>query len=482
MTEASAVVVGSGPNGLAAAVTLARAGLTVRVLERSDAIGGGARTAELTLPGFRHDICSAVHPLAFASPFFREFALEQRIPFAVPEISFAHAMERTPAALAHRSLERTARELGPDGPAYRRLLSPLVRRADALAKATGSPLLPWPRQPLTTLRLGAAALEQGGRGWDRRFRGEAAGALLTGAMAHANLPLPSVGAAATGLTLAAHAHARGWPIPLGGSQAIVDALVADLVAHGGTVTTGVEVASLDEVRDAQVVLLDVTPRAFVRLTGGRLPRGYRRALECFRYGSGVAKADFALARPVPWRDARLVHAAAVHLGGTRAEIARSEGEVARGAHPENPYVLVSQPTVFDPTRAPEGRHTLWAYTHVPAGSRLDRTEAIVQEIERHAPGFRDTILAVSSMDAGAVAAHNPNYVGGDIGSGAGSLAQLVRRPVLGADPWRTPIAGVYLCSASVVPGPGVHGMAGWQAALSALRREFGVRAAPSLAP
>ncbi|HET8927757.1 MAG TPA: NAD(P)/FAD-dependent oxidoreductase, partial [Microbacterium sp.] len=263
---------------------------------------------------------------------------------------------------------------------------------------------------------------------------------------------------------------------------IVDALLADLEAHGGTVQTGVEVSALTGLPSARAVLLDVTPRALVAMAGERMPAGYRRALERFRYGSGVAKIDFALSDPVPWADERLGRAGTVHLGGTRAEIAAGEREVARGRHPDSPYVLVSQPSLFDSSRAPTGRHTLWAYTHVPAGSRMDRTEAVVRQLERFAPAFRDTILATSSMDAAEVAAHNPNYIGGDISSGAATLAQLIRRPIVSADPWRTPMRGVYLCSASTTPGPGVHGMAGWQAALSALRHEFGVREGPSLAP
>ncbi|MFT4228983.1 MAG: NAD(P)/FAD-dependent oxidoreductase [Microbacterium sp.] len=482
MTQLDAVVVGAGPNGLAAAVTLARAGLRVHVLERDAVPGGGARTMELTLPGFWHDVCSAVHPLAVASGFFRAFGLERRVGFAVPDASFGQPLDGGRAAVAYRSLQRTADELGRDGRAYARLVGPLARRADAVAGFTGAPLLPLPRHPFAFARFSLAALGQSGPWWNAGFREDAAPALITGAMAHAILRLPGLGTAGAGLSLAAYAHARGWPIPLGGSQAIADALIADLVAHGGSLETGVEVGSLDELPSARVVLLDVAPRALLRLAGERVPRGYRRALERFRHGNGVAKVDFALSAPVPWTDERLRLAGTVHVGGTRADVARAENEVARGRHPESPYVLVSQPSLFDPSRAPAGRHTLWAYTHVPAGSRLDRTEAVVRQIERFAPGFRDTILASASMDAAAVEAHNPNYVGGDISAGEPSFAQLVRRPVLSADPWRTPIPGVYLASASCAPGPGVHGMVGWRAALSALRHEFGVRDAPALAP
>jgi len=482
MTEFDAIVVGSGPNGLAAAVTLARSGLRVQVLERNAQAGGGARTMPLTLPGFQHDVCSAVHPLALASEFFRAFGLEQRVGFAIPEASFGQPLDRERGAVAYRSLERTAQELGRDGRAYARLLGPLARRADAVAEFTGAPLLPVPRHPLALARFGLTALEQGSPLWNVRFREDAAPALLAGAMAHAILPMPGLGTAGAGLSLTSYAHARGWPIPIGGTQAITDAMIDDLVAHGGSVETGVEVTSLDELPPSKAVLLDVTTRALLRLAGDRVPTGYRRALERFRYGNGVAKVDFALSDPVPWADARLREAGTVHVGGTRADIARAENEVARGRHPEAPYVLVSQPTVFDPSRAPEGRHTLWAYTHVPAGSRLDRTEAVVAQIERFAPGFRDTILAAASMDAVEVEEHNPNYIGGDISAGEASFGQLLARPVISTDPWRTPVPGVYLCSASASPGPGVHGMVGWRAALSALRHEFGVREAPALAP
>lgn len=482
MTELDAIVVGSGPNGLAAAVTLARAGLRVQVLERNAELGGGARTMPLTLPGFRHDVCSAVHPLALASEFFRGFALERRAEFVVPDVSFGQPLDASRAAIAYRSLTRTADELGRDGAAYARLLGPFARHADAVAEMTGAPLLPIPRHPLTFARFGLAALEQGSPVWDARFREDAAPALLAGVMAHAILPMPGLGTAATGMSLTAYAHARGWPIPVGGTQAITDAMVDDLVAHGGSVQTGVEVSSLDELPPATAVLLDVTPRAFLRIAGDRVPSGYRRRLERFHYGNGVAKVDFALSAPVPWTDERLRQAGTVHVGGTRADVARAENEVARGRHPETPYVLVSQPTTFDPSRAPEGKHVLWAYTHVPAGSRVDRTEAVVRQIERFAPGFRDTILATAPMDAVEVEAHNPNYIGGDISAGEASFGQLLARPIVSSDPWRTPVPGVYLCSASVSPGPGVHGMVGWRAALSALRHEFGVREAPSLVP
>ncbi|MDJ1112991.1 phytoene desaturase family protein [Microbacterium dauci] len=477
-----AVVVGSGPNGLAAAVTLARAGLSVLLIEAAPQLGGGTRTDELTLPGYRHDICSAVHPLAFESPFFRAFGLTDRVPFVVPEASYAQPLDDGPAAIAYRDLERTADTLRGDGARYARLLAPLAARAAEVAETTGGSLVRMPRHPLTAARLAAATLDQGGPWWDRGFSAEAAPALLAGVAAHAILPMPGLAAAGAGLVLGAYGHARGWPIPVGGSQRIADALEADLRAHGGEIVTGTTIRSLDELPPSRAVLLDIAPPALLRMAGDRLPAAYRRALARFRFGGAVAKVDFALSAPVPWRDPAVAEAGTVHLGGTRAEIAASERAVARGEVPANPYVLVSQPSLFDDTRAPTGAHTLWAYTHVPAGSGVDRTEAVTAQIERFAPGFRDVVVAHASRTAVQVASHNPNYIDGDIAAGAPSLRQLLRRPTLSPEPWRTPLPGVYLSSASTSPGPGVHGLAGWHAARSALRREFGITTMPDLSP
>ncbi|MBB2976565.1 phytoene dehydrogenase-like protein [Microbacterium endophyticum] len=468
-SSTDANVVGSGPNGLAAAVTLARAGYTVRVYEKADTIGGSARTLPLTQPGFQHDLGSAVHPLALASPFFRAFGLASRIDLRVPDISFAHPIVAGRSAVAYRSLDHTASQLGRDGRAYRRLLAPLVAKALEIARFTGSPLLQVPETPGVAAQFGLRSLQQGTHLWNAGFRDEDARALLSGAAAHTILPLPSLASAAAGLALTTHAHAGGWPVPVGGSQAIIDALVADLEAHGGTVITGVDVHSLDDLPASEITILDVTPRAFVALAGDRMPPAYRRSLARFRYGNGVAKVDFALRAPVPWTDPVLRNAPTLHLGGTRAQIARAEDAVARGGHPASPYVLVSQPSVLDSTRAPAGAATLWAYTHVPAGSTLDRREAVVTAIERFAPGFRDVIIDAASLSAAQVEASNPNLIGGDIGAGAPTLSQLIARPRLARDPWRTPLDGVYLCGASTAPGPGVHGLSGWYAAQSALR-------------
>lgn len=480
--DPDAVVVGSGPNGLAAAVTLARAGLRVVVFEQDDRPGGGAATRELTLPGFHHDVCSAVHPLAFESRFFREFGLADRVDFVTPDVSFAHPLDGARAGIAYRDLDRTRERLGVDGRAYARLLRPLVERASRVATFTGTPLLRVPDDLVTAGLFAARSLEQGTPAWNLRFREDVAPALLTGVAAHAILPLPGIAAGGAGLALTTYAHARGWPLPIGGSQAIIDAMAADLTAHGGELVTGRRITDLGDLPASRITLLDVTPRAAVALAGERFPQPYRHALGRFRYGNAAAKVDFATTAPIPWADPEVGAAAAVHVGGSRAEIAAGEREIARGRMPHSPYVLVSQPSLFDATRAPAGAHTVWTYTHVPAGSSVDRREAVIRQIERFAPGFRDTIVAASSRTAVELERHNPNYPGGDIAAGSPDLFQLAKRPLLRANPWRTPASGVYLCSASTAPGPGVHGLAGWYAAQSALRDEFGTGVLPDLSP
>lgn len=475
-------VVGSGPNGLVAAVIAARAGLSVRVLEGAPTIGGGIRTAELTLPGFRHDVCSAVHPAALASPVFRKLGLLDRIEWIVPELSYAHPLDGGRAGLAWRDLDRTADALGPDGAAWRRLIAPLLARRRGVVDFTGSNLLRMPRDPIAIARFGLRALEQGTPLWNSRFRGDVAPALFSGVVAHAAGGMPTLASAGAGLLLAMHAHGAGWGFPVGGSQVIADALADELRALGGEIVTDAPVTSLDEVRDSRVVLLDTSPAL---LFSADLPPCYARALRRYRYGSGVAKVDFALDGPVPWANAEVGLAPTVHLGGSRAEIAAAENAVARGYQPgvtgaanggaRHPYVLVTQPSIADPTRAPEGKHVLWAYTHVPAGSTLDATELVTAEVERFAPGFRDVVLASASSSAAEEAAYNPNYVGGDIYAGELTFAQLVKRPVVSTAPWRTPVDGVYLCSSATPPGPAVHGMNGWWAAKLALRERFGIR-------
>ena len=472
-------VVGSGPNGLVAAVVAARAGLSVRVLEGASTIGGGVRTAELTLPGFRHDVCSAVHPAALASPVFRRLGLLDRIDWIVPEVSYAHPLDDGSAGMAWRDLDRTVDGLGRDGPAWRRLIAPLLARQRGVGAFTGSQLLQVPRDPLAALRFGLRSLEQGTPAWNLRFGGDVAPALFTGVVAHAAGGMPTLASAGAGLLLAMQAHGAGWGFPAGGSQAIADALADELRARGGEIVTDAPVARVGEVTgDSRVVLLDTAPE--VLLTAD-LPARYARALRRYRYGSGVAKVDFALDGPVPWANAGVGLAPTVHLGGSRTEIAAAENAVRRGYQPgagggapDHPYVLASQPSVADPSRAPAGKHVLWAYTHVPAGSTLDATELVTAEVERFAPGFRDIVLASASSSAVELAGYNPNYVGGDIYAGELTMWQLVKRPVVSPAPWRTPLPGVYLCSSATPPGPAVHGLNGWWAAKLALRERFGI--------
>ena len=471
-------VVGSGPNGLAAAVTLARSGLSVRVREAEPTIGGGTRTSELTEPGFLHDECSAVHPQALVSPFFRAFELAKRVRFLTPEISYGHPLDSERTGLAYRDLALTVESLGVDGKAWQALLGPLVDDPVTLEKLTmrqvGSVLV----RPTTAFRLGARAIEQGSGFRNIRFTDDVAPAMLTGVAAHVGQP-ESPAAAAGGLALATTAHAGGWPIVEGGSQRIAEALASDLREHGGVIETGARVSRLDEL-DGTIAILNMAPPAIARLARHELPRRYLAMLERFRFGPGACKVDFALSAEVPWMDARLRKTATVHVGGERAEIESAERLVRQGRHARYPFVLVCQPSILDPSRAPAGKHTLWAYCHVPNGSDVDRSEEIISQIERFAPGFRDTIIATSVRTGLDFAVHNSNYVGGDILGGAVDLAQLAFRPRLSLTPWSTPLDGVYLASASTSPGPAVHGMAGYLAARLALSREFGIHDAPDL--
>jgi phytoene dehydrogenase-like protein len=467
-----AIVVGSGPNGLAAAIVLARAGRSVLVVEGRDTIGGGLRTEELTLPGFRHDTCSAIHPLGIASPFMRTVPLsEHGIEWIQPPAPLAHPLDDGGAVLLERSLAETATGLGPDGQAWQRLFAPLVEASDDLVEGTlAGPRVP--RHPIQMARFGRNALRSASGLARTRFVGERAQALFAGNAAHAMLPLEAAASASFGLILAMLGHSVGWPLPRGGSQALADALASYLRSLGGEIEVSHMVTSLSEVRDAAtLVLLDVTPRQFLALAGDDAPSRYRRALEKYRYGPGVVKLDYALSGPVPWRAPDCSRAATVHLGGTLAEISAAEADVARGRHPDRPYVLVAQQSLFDPSRAPAGQHTLWGYTHVPNGSTMtDATVAAVEaQLERFAPGFCDLVLERSVLDPAAMEARNPNYVGGDINGGSADLRQLFARPVARPSPYRTPIDGVYLCSSSTPPGGGVHGMCGAHAARAALR-------------
>lgn len=467
-------IVGAGPNGLAAGVVMARAGLSVEVFEAEHAIGGGSRSMELLEPDHRHDVCSAVHPMALASPFFRDFALSDRVPFVVPALSYANPLDGGSAGLAYRDLGRTAMGLGKDGQSWRRLMRPLVQHIEGVVDTGLNSFLRVPRNPVAAAFLGRATLEQGTPLWGLRFSTEEAAALFTGVAAHAVSPLPTLAAAGAGLTLGALAHTVGWPIPVGGSQALVDAMAEDIRAHGGRIHTGRPITSVSEFDGARAVLLDVSPRVAADLARDRLPQRYLSALEGFRYGDGACKVDFILSGPVPWANEEVRSAGTVHAGGSRREVAASEADVASGRHPEKPYVLVSQPSVFDSTRAPHGRQILWTYCHVPNGSTRDMTEAIVRQIERFAPGFRDVVVRSHVMTAADLEQYNANYVGGDFSGGAVTIPQLLARPSFGPNPWRMPVDGLYLCSASTPPGPGVHGMGGYRAARLALKDVFGL--------
>jgi phytoene dehydrogenase-like protein len=468
-------VVGSGPNGLAAAITLARAGLAVTVFEGADSPGGGCRSAALTEPGFTHDVCSAVHPLALASPFFRSLDLGALgVRLLDPVAAYAHPLDGRPAAIAYRSLSRTVEELGAGGPAWSALMRPLVDRQVDIAAAVLDPLRRAPRHPVRAARFAPVALRSA-RAVADRLRDDSARALFAGVSAHSMLPLERAPSAAFGALLGLLAHSVGWPVVEGGSSRLVDALLATLGAHGGTVNTGQWITSLDELPPARAVILDVAPAQLLDLAGDRLPSGYARGLRRYRYGPGVCKIDWALSAPVPWTDPHCRAAATVHVGGSFEQVAFAEAEVAAGRHPERPFVLVVQAGVVDPTRAPAGQQTLWAYCHVPSGSGIDMSERIEAQLERFAPGFRDLVLARSVTTALDEQAAHPNYVGGDINVGASTLRQTLFRPTVRWDNHRTPARGVYLCSAATPPGGGVHGMGGFRAARSALRHEFGVR-------
>jgi phytoene dehydrogenase-like protein len=471
-----AIVVGSGPNGLAAAITLARAGLAVRVYEGAETAGGGLRSAELTLPGFVHDPCATVAATALASPFFRSLDLAALGVVADhPPVPAAHVVAPGRVALLHRSVDDTAADLSRDGAAWRRLFGPLVEDADRLMVWILAPVPRPTRHVLAAARFGPPALLPAVALARLAFREEPARALLGALAAHAIVPLESAGSAAPGLVLAIAAHAVGWPVIRGGSQRLADALVGEVVRLGGEVVTSAPVARLSDLPPVRAAVLAVTPRQLLSLAGDRLPAAYARRLGSFRYGPGACKVDWALAEPIPWRDPELGRAGTVHLGGTLAQVAAAERSVAAGRMPRRPFVILVQATVVDPSRAPTGRHTAWAYAHVPHGSDADATGAIEREVERAAPGFRDVVLGRHVRTAAALEAYNPNYVGGDIGGGLATLPQVFARPTLSVDPYRTPIPGVYLCSSSTPPGGGVHAMSGFHAARSALRREFGIR-------
>lgn len=464
-----AVIIGAGPNGLAAAITLARAGRAALVIEAKDTVGGGTRTTELTLPGFKHDICSAIHPLGVSSPFFRSLPLEKYgLEWIYPPAEVAHPLDDGTAVLLERSIEATGLNLGEDAARYRRLLQPLVKNWDNIAEGVLAPLR-LPHHPLALARFGLSAMRSSKGLAESAFKGERARALFAGLSAHAILPLEQSPSAAAGLVLACLGHAVGWPLPKGGSQQIAEALAAYLRALGGEIVTGFEVSSLKELPLAKAYLFDVTPRQLLQIAGDALPSRYQHQLERYRYGPGVFKLDLALDGPVPWKAPECSRAATVHLGGTFPEVARAEREAAQGKPPEKPFVLLAQQSLFDPTRAPAGKHTVWAYCHVPNGSTYDMTERIEAQIERFAPGFRDRIIARSAMGPTTYQQYNSNYIGGDINGGIQDWWQLFTRPALRLNPYTTPAKNLFLCSSSTPPGGGVHGMCGYFAAQSALQ-------------
>lgn len=469
---AEAVVIGSGPNGLAAAITLARAGRSVRIVEAQPTIGGGARSAELTLPGYIHDCCSAIHPMAAGSPFIRELPLAPHgLEWIQPPLALAHPLDDGTAAVLSMSLEETCGSLGEDGRAWRSLMEPLVSHWEALAREFLQPLLHVPRH-WSVVPFGLLALQSATGLARRSFRGEAARALFAGLAAHSFLPLEAPGSASFGLVLAMMGHAVGWPLPRGGSQRIADALAAHLRELGGSLETGRPVSDLREFGEARAILLDLTVWQAASVAGDRLPARYRRRLERFPHAPSVFKIDYALDAPIPWTADVCSRAGTVHLGGTLAEIADGERQVARGLLPERPFVLLAQQSLFDPTRAPAGKHTAWAYCHIPRGCEVDCTAIIEQQIERFAPGFRERVLARHVSTPAALEAGNANLDGGDINGGANDLWHLLARPTLSFTPYRMPSRGLYLCSSSTPPGGGVHGMCGHHAARAALAREL----------
>jgi phytoene dehydrogenase-like protein len=470
MASYDAIVIGSGPNGLCAAITLARAGRSVLVREGGRTVGGSCRSAALTLPGFVHDVCSTVQALAVSSPVLKTIPLaEHGLEFAYPPAPVAQALDDGTAVVLERSVDRTADSLGADGPAYRRLMAPLAEHWDELSADLLGPLRV-PRHPLRLSRFGLSAVRSARALAESWFDGQPARALIAGLAAHSIVPLEWAGSAAFGLVLGASAHAGGWPFARGGSQKLSDALASYFRSLGGTIETAAPVDNVDHLPRARAILCDLTPRQLLKIAGHRFPPGYRRALERFRYGPGVFKLDWALDSPIPWTAPGCTRAGTVHLGGTFDEIADAERAPWRGEHARRPYVLLVQQTPWDGDRAPAGSHTAWAYCHVPNGSTLDVTDRLEAQVERFAPGFRNHIQARATMNSAAMERHNPNLVGGDVGGGANTLRQLFARPVLRLNPYATPAKGLYICSASTPPGAGVHGMCGYWAARAALRQ------------
>jgi phytoene dehydrogenase-like protein len=466
------IVVGAGPNGLSAAVALAYAGWQVEVREASDQIGGGTRTQELTLPGFRHDVCSAVHPMGVCSPFFRLLPLKDfGLEWIHPPVLMAHPFDDGSAAVLMHSTIETADSLSKtDGRTYRTLMDPFVRHWDTVIGEALAPPLHIPRHPLLMARLGLVGLPAAATIARRKFESDRARAFFLGIAAHTLLPMTKAPSAAFGIMLALAGHGVGWPVARGGSQSIADALAGLLRHHGGTIQTRSPVRSLGSLKDRTAIVLDLTPRQVLAISGDRLPSAYRATLEAYRYGPGVFKIDWALAEPIPWRAAACRRAGTIHLGATSTDIVRSAQAAWEGSRDDRPYVILTQPSLFDASRAPKDRHTAWAYCHVPHGSTEDHMTAIEAQVERFAPGFRDIVLARHTFNTRQLEAHDENLVGGDINGGVQDLWQFVCRPVPRIDPYSTPLPGLFLCSASTPPGGAVHGMCGYNAAQSVIRR------------
>jgi phytoene dehydrogenase-like protein len=464
------VVVGSGPNGLSAAIVLARAGLNVLVLEAKETIGGGARTEELTLPGFKHDICSAIHPMGVMSPFFKTLPLaEHGLVWLDSPFPITHPLDDGSAAVLELSVDKTAARFGDDGAAYRHLMQPFASNAEALFDEILRPIRLLPHHPFLLARFGLDGVRSA-MSLAKRFHGQAPRALLGGCAAHSFIPLDAAGSASFGLVLSIAGHAIGWPCAKGGSVAIVNALASYFRSLGGTIRTATPVRSMRDVPPSRAVLFDVTPRQLAEIAGDELPSLYERRLRRFRYGPGVFKVDWALDGPIPWRAEECRHSATVHVGGTIEEIANHEAAIWQGRTTDRPFVLVAQQSLFDDSRAPDGKHTGWAYCHVPHGSTEDMTCAIERQIERFAPGFRQRILARHTMNTAAYESYNANIIGGDISGGANTLLQVMARPFPRFDPYSTPNKRIYIASASTPPNGGVHGMCGYWAAQSAMRR------------
>lgn len=464
-----ATIIGSGPNGLAAAITLAQAGLSVLVIESKATIGGGMRTAELTLPGFKHDICSAIHPLGLGSPFFATLPLsEHGLEWIQPTIPLAHPFDNGTAVFLDRSIDATTQQLKLDAQAYKDLMQPFALNWTKMAPDILAPLH-WPQHPLLMARFGMLGIRSAESLMDKFFKEESSRALFAGLAAHAIQPLDNPLTAAFGLILGILGHAVGWPLPRGGSQSIANALGSYFQSLGGKILTNTNIEKFEEIPKSKFILFDVTPRQLLNIVGEHLPSGYKRRLEKYRYGPGVFKIDWALNSPIPWKAQECLHAGTVHVGGTQAEISHSEKEVWLGKCPEKMYMIVAQQSLFDVTRAPANKHTGWAYCHVPNGSKVDMTSQMEAQIERFAPGFRDCIIARSTKSPLQLEEYNANNVGGDINGGVQDISQLFTRPVARWNPYSTPLKGVYICSSSTPPGGGVHGMCGYHAAKSILK-------------